>query len=91
MLFDPKLLTPVTDNDPTFASPVVTKLPPVMFPVATISPLVPKLPTLALPFTFSVPRVPTVVKLEVIMLDAKTVPVKLAALAVIATLAAAVN
>ena len=49
------------------------------------------LPTFALPETFNVVNVPTLVKLEVTTVDFSVVPDKFAALAVITTLAAAVN
>jgi hypothetical protein len=49
------------------------------------------LPALMLPVTESEPSVPTVVKLDVVIPDARVVPVRFAALAVIATLAAADN
>ena len=51
----------------------------------------PTLPTLALPDTDNVVSVPTLVKLEFTIPEFNVVPVKLAAFAVIATLAAAVN
>ena len=49
------------------------------------------MPTLALPVTDRVPRVPTLVKLELTIVAARVVPVKLAAFAVIAVFDAAVN
>ena len=48
-------------------------------------------PTLALPVTDRLVSVPTLVKLEFTIVAARVVPVKLAAFAVIATLAAADN
>ena len=49
------------------------------------------LPAPTLPVTVRLMRVPTLVKLEVTMVEARIVPVRFAALAVIATLDAAVN
>jgi hypothetical protein len=49
------------------------------------------LPNCTLPLTVKAESVPTLVKLLVTIVDASAVPVKLAAFAVIATLAAAVS
>ena len=49
------------------------------------------LPLVVLPVTAKLVNVPTLVKLEFTMVAPRVVPVKLAAFAVIATLAAAVN
>ena len=54
-------------------------------------PLATKLPTVAFPVTVKLPNVPTVVRLDVTIEELSVVPVKLAALAVIAVLDAAVN
>ena len=76
--------TPAVPMLPTLALPVELS-------VVANTPVVPKLPTLALPETLNVVNVPIAVKLDVTTVDFNTVPDKLAALAVIAVLLAAVN
>ena len=71
------------------------KLPPVKSPPdpapSVIAPVILALPAVTFPVTVKLPNVPTVVKLDVVMPDANVLPVKLAALAAIATFDAAVS
>ena len=83
-----KLLTRVVLVTVNGAVPVATLLVNVL---PTTAPAVFKFPALALPVTANDVSVPTLVKLELTTVDFNVVPDKFAALAVIATLAAAVS
>ena len=91
----PMMLPPVMLPEPVNWPAPKPKLPTFAFPVTVIAVtfafVAPILPTIAFPVTLSVPRAPTLVKLEVTTVPLRTVPVNVAALAVIATLDAAVN
>ena len=91
----PALALPVTvsdDNDPTlviFGCAAVVNVPATKFAVNKLPALT--LPAPILPLTVNEPSVPTLVKLEFTMFAFSVVPLRLAALAVIAVFAAAVN